>query len=471
MNEDALKTFRSLLSADEITTPDSPDYQSHSQTWAANKHRSPSVVIRPASTRALSKALAFLYTTDLDFAIYGQGFSSASARDVLINTSAFNSFHFDAQGEVVTIGAGQTWSHIYRKLAEVAPGYGIVGARTPCVGVAGTIVCGGYSWVSSEHGCISDPYNLLDAQVVKYDGSVVWASQEPEGESGLLWALRGGGGGFGVITQLKLRVFTYPEKIWAGPILIPRERLEDVAEGIAAFLSEPVDPKITMFLYIVKGKLLESIGTDSDMLVIHAFDANGEEHGRDCFSWALEIPGAIDQSRVTDLADVAGLQDKAGTVKGTMNQFWQPLLLKDITKEHVLRAVEWSDEISKIDAALGDCTYLIFELLSSRDPINGPSSCAWPRPPGAKHILLLGTGCPADAEADKEKLARDLAIKAPAQVLGPNADFSVLPSGLEDYHDVDKIWGPHVEQLQELRRRYDPRCRFKGAVNVPAGSM
>lgn len=61
------------------------------------------------------------------------------------------------------------------------------------MGIAGTIVTGGLSWLSAEYGCISDPANMLDVKVVKYDGSVVWASTEPD----LLWACRGGGGGFG----------------------------------------------------------------------------------------------------------------------------------------------------------------------------------------------------------------------------------------------------------------------------------
>ena len=71
----------------------------------------------------------------------------------------------------------------------------VVGARTPAVSVGGTVVTGGLSWLSAEYGCISDPDNMLDAQVVKYDGSVVWASSEPD----LLWTMRGGGGGFGGI--------------------------------------------------------------------------------------------------------------------------------------------------------------------------------------------------------------------------------------------------------------------------------
>lgn len=66
-------------------------------------------------------------------------------------------------------------------------------ARTPSIGVGGTILNGGLSWMSTEYGCISDPVNFIDAEVVKYDGSVVMASKEPD----LLWALRGSGGGFG----------------------------------------------------------------------------------------------------------------------------------------------------------------------------------------------------------------------------------------------------------------------------------
>ncbi|KAI9926212.1 hypothetical protein ASPWEDRAFT_53453 [Aspergillus wentii DTO 134E9] len=452
----------SLLHTDEIITPDSPDYLTSIQTWAAQKQSSPCLVIRPITIDALSKTLAHLYATNLDFAIYGHGFSSASAKDVVVNMSAFDNLHLDAQSESVIIGAGQTWADVYQKLSKVAPEYGIVGARTPCVGVAGTILSGGFSWLSSEYGCISDPVNMLDAKVVKYDGSAVWASAEPD----LLWALRGGGGGFGVLVQVKLRLFPYPQRIWAGEILIPRERLEHVAEGIANFVAQPVDPKVTLFLYVVKGRLLQSIGTDSDMLVLHVFDAHGEEHGRTNFQWALNIPGAVDQTMITTLAGVANLKDKAHIVKGTMKQFCQPLLLREISQDTIINAIRWFEGIRNVDESIADCTYLIFELLSSRDPVGGISSCAWPRPSGTNHILLLGIGCPADAGPDKERRARDLAIQAPSMVSGDNAEIHVLPNGFEDYHDQTKIWGPHLAKLQSLRRQLDPRGRFKGAVEA-----
>ncbi|KAJ0417906.1 FAD binding domain-containing protein [Aspergillus carlsbadensis] len=461
--ETQLHALRSLLQSNEILTPDSPGYSSHSQTWAVQKQLAPRLVVKPTSVETLSKVIAHLYSTTLDFAIYGHGCMSTSAKDVLVNTSAFNDFHFDPHSESVTVGAGQTWADVYRKMEEEAPGYGVVGARTPSVGVAGTIVTGGISWLSNEHGCISDPANMLDAKVVKYDGSVVWASSEPE----LLWALRGGGGGFCVIVSVVLRVFPYPQDIWAGPILVPRGQLEQVANGLMGFLAREPDPKVTMFLYVLKKKLLASLGNiDSDMLVIHAYDANGEAHGRECFRWALDIPGAIDQTSVTTFAGIAKLQDKVDTAKGTMKQIFVPLVLQDLPKEIIINAIKWFEDLEGVDESIANCTYLIFEGLCCRDPAGSNDNVAWPRPPGGKHVLLLGPGCPADAGPDKEKLMRDLAIEAPSKVLGKDAEINYLPNGYEEYLDPKLFWGSHLAKLQTLRKKYDPKDRLKGAIKL-----
>ncbi|KAK5703397.1 hypothetical protein LTS12_028335, partial [Elasticomyces elasticus] len=302
---------------------------------------------------------------------------------------------------------------------------------------------------------------MFDVKVVKYDGSVVWASTEP----GLLWACRGGGGGFGVIVEVVLRVFKYPQDIWAGSILVPRSELPRVADSIVQFLSNPVDPKVTMMMYVVKKKLLESFRVDTDMVVIHAFDACGEEHGRACFKWALDIPGAIDKTMITNLLGVSALQGKVHTIKGTLKQYWAPMLLHEISKEMILNAVNWNEEIQRTNSSVGDNTYLIFELLCSCDPVGAPiSSCAWPRPAGAQHILLLGPGCPFNAGEETENFARDVAIKAPSKIVGDTQDVHVIPNLVEDFHDLKEIWGAHFDRLQGLRRVYDPRNKLKGAI-------
>lgn len=98
------------------------------ETWAAQKNLNPTLVIRPTSVHSPSKAVAYLYTTSLDSATYGHGFSSASARDVLINISSLDKFEFEAHSGLVTIRTGQTWANVCPTLGQMAPEYG---SKTP----------------------------------------------------------------------------------------------------------------------------------------------------------------------------------------------------------------------------------------------------------------------------------------------------------------------------------------------------
>lgn len=68
------------------------------------------------------------------------------------------------------------------------------------------------------------------------------------------------------------------------------------------------------------------------------------------------------------------------------------------------------------------------------------SSCAWPRPAGAQHILLLGPGCPFNAGEETENFARDVAIKAPSKIIGDTQDAHVIPNLVEDFHDLKEVF-------------------------------
>lgn len=146
--------------------------------------------------------------------------------------------------------------------------------------------------MSSELGLSSDPQNMLDAQVVLMDGSVLWASSDSE----LLWALRGGGGRFGVVTAFKLRAHKYPQKVYSGMILYPREALDELAKKVPKFAAENTDPKVAMHFYCLDMTNGAFVGKPSvPGLGLLVYDAHGEEHGRnEAFKWALEIPGATD---------------------------------------------------------------------------------------------------------------------------------------------------------------------------------
>jgi FAD/FMN-containing dehydrogenase len=107
----------------DTTVPSSATYGTDTSTWAAQKNFRPQKVIRPKSVDALSKALSYLNTTNIDFAVRGSGMGSSSAKDLLISTTAFDDFHFDKEAEIVTLGAGLLWRDYYARMAEVAPDY------------------------------------------------------------------------------------------------------------------------------------------------------------------------------------------------------------------------------------------------------------------------------------------------------------------------------------------------------------
>ena len=179
---------------------------------------------------------------------------------------------------------------------------------------------GGFSWLSSQYGCISDPSNLLDVQVVTADGEAKWASSDPD----LLWALRGTGTGFAIATHFKLRARKLPNhnKIWSGPILVPRSARVDVAQGIMSMVEKEkagkLDGKTAMFCFMMQKENLAMFGSDQDMIMMHAFDARGEEAGRAEFEWAFKIEGAVDMTKGDlTMREVAALQ-------GMLNVGWWP---------------------------------------------------------------------------------------------------------------------------------------------------
>ena len=303
MTDAEVAKLQALLSPEEVVSQKSPAYKEESKTWAIQADKHPSIVVIPKTLETLRKVITYANSTNLDIGIRCTGIGSATAKDVLISLSAFKSFSFDPHEETITFGAGHCWGEIDEKMEEQASGYAAVSARCTYVGVGGSILHGGQSWLSSEHGLSCDPQNLLDAQVVKMDGSVLWASSEPD----LLWALRGGGGSFGVVVAFKMRVYKAPNSIFSGQIVYPPEALHDVARETAAFAARCSDPKMAMHLYCLDMTGGTYAGKDAKPgLAICAYDANGLEHGRSekGFKWALDIPGAVDHTKTFTFREV-----------------------------------------------------------------------------------------------------------------------------------------------------------------------
>lgn len=327
----AIQLVRDALAADEILAPGHPEYDRQSQVWAVQSDLHPQVVARPNSIEGLSTLLKTLDGTSLNVSVRSQGFGNGTAKDVLISMTTFDSFKCDMENETITIGTGQTWSSVDEKVEKHCPGYATLSTRCGFLGVGGTIVHGGLSWASSEYGVAARPGNLLDAQVVKADGTILWASTEPD----LLWCLRGGGHGFGLVVKVKVKIFPYPPKIFSGRLVYPGSSLHEVAREVAAFTRRVHDRKCCMHLYCMTAeentaeefpedyaigdrKDSWSRGMDSSQISIWVYDAHGEEHARSDqgFGWAFKITGAKDNAMNLSYKETNRLGSEfAGTAK------------------------------------------------------------------------------------------------------------------------------------------------------------
>ncbi|KAF9880564.1 cysteine desulfurase [Colletotrichum karsti] len=460
----ALEPLMQNLSSGSVVTSKHDTYAFHCEPYAIQKQLYPPVVLVPSSTDELATILRFLYASDLDFTIRGLGFKSPSAKDVVVSMMNFKDISYDSVKKIATVGASATWSEVVTYMEKIDPEYSVPVARTPSIGVAGTILNGGLSWMSTEFGCICDPVNFLDAEVVKYDGTVVMASQEPE----LLWALRGSGGGFGIITKVLLRAHQYPTDIWSGLVLVPRKYLPQLIDEMVEFNRSFPHPKITYFMYIMPERLLHTVleqeePNASDSVIFHVYDALGEAHGRSAFRWVLDKPGAIDRTRITNMKGVVDMQRNAAALRGKMKTLYAPMALADVDRGILTRAVEFYDRLGSLDKSIQDISTIVFECLLFRPPIGGTAEVAWPRSPDLNHLLLLIASCPADGSKDQEELLRQISVDAPKDVLQDKLDeVEVNPAGLEpDYHSVQAVYREHHDKLLELRKRYDPKRRFK----------
>jgi FAD/FMN-containing dehydrogenase len=118
-----LKELKTLVSPDEILTSDSPVWKTNTETWSAAHYLNPKLVLRPTSVESLSRIVAFVGKTDLDFKVRSQGYGNASAKDVLISLTAFDQFEWDEKNKVVTLGPGMPWAKYYDEMPKVAPGW------------------------------------------------------------------------------------------------------------------------------------------------------------------------------------------------------------------------------------------------------------------------------------------------------------------------------------------------------------
>ena len=218
-----------------VLTPEDPAYDDARTVWAAHIDRRPALIARVASPEDVARVIADARKTGAELAVRSGGHSPAghgvSDGGIVLDLSALRSFELDAAKRTAWAGAGLTAGAFTLAAGErgLATGFGDTGS----VGIGGITLAGGIGFLVRKHGLTID--NLLAAEVVTADGRLrhVDAQTEPE----LFWALRGGGGNFGVVTRLKYRL--HPVDTIVGGLLVLPATPAVIAGFVAAAEAAP----------------------------------------------------------------------------------------------------------------------------------------------------------------------------------------------------------------------------------------
>jgi len=232
----ALETLRRDFGGD-IIEPGAAAYEAASRSVLVPG--SPAVVLRPKTVGDVRAGVAFAAAAGLALSVRGggHGFPGFGTNDggVVLDLGALSAVEVvDADRHVVRIGGGATWGQVTNALAP--HGLAISSGDTRSVGVGGLTLGGGIGWKVRKYGLALD--SLVAAELVTADGEAVRASADENPE--LFWALRGGGGNFGVVTAFEFAAHPTTDIIF-GQIAFPATEAATVLRGWADYLRTAPD--------------------------------------------------------------------------------------------------------------------------------------------------------------------------------------------------------------------------------------
>jgi FAD/FMN-containing dehydrogenase len=223
--EPALARLRTQLSGTVLTAGEA-GYDVARSVWNGEVDRYPAVVVRPAGPADVATALGYAQEAGLDVSVRGGGHNYGGAAVVdgglVIDLSSLDAITVDPASRTARCGGGATWGRLDAATQEHA--LAVPGGTISHTGVGGLTLGGGFGWLTGKHGLSCD--NLLSAEVVTAGGETVRASATEHTD--LFWALRGGGGNFGVVTEFEFRV--HP----VGPIVHLGLFFWGLDDGVAA---------------------------------------------------------------------------------------------------------------------------------------------------------------------------------------------------------------------------------------------
>jgi hypothetical protein len=441
--------------AGELIGPSDANYAEARKLFNAMIDRKPAVIARCTSSAAVGQAIGFARGHDLPLAIRGGGHNGGGLGSVddgvVVDLSGLRSVTVDPAARAVRVGGGCTW-------AEVDAATHAHGLAVPCgvistTGVGGLTLGGGLGHLTRAYGLTID--NLLSAEVVLADGTLTTtaADQEPE----LFWALRGGGGNFGVVTEFTFRAHEVSNVV-GGPTFWPIEQTGEVLAAYREFL--PTLPRnatgFFCFHHVPPGPPFpEAIHLRKVCGIVWCIDASDEEAQR------LMAPMlAVGEPLMNGAGRVPlpALNAAFDPVYSPGDQwYWRADFVNEITDEALARNAEWATNMPTWKS--GSHIYPIDG--AAHDVAPGDTPWAYRNAQYAQVIIGVDSD-PASAPQLKDWTIGYWEALHPYSAGGAYVNFMMDEGDAR----VRATYGDNYDRLARAKAMYDPNNAFRINQNI-----
>jgi FAD/FMN-containing dehydrogenase len=409
--------------------------------------RRPSMIARCRGSADVVDAVAFARANRLEIAVRGGAHSMAGRSTVegglVIDLSLMKAVHVDPRARRARAQGGVTWGDLNRETQAHA--LATTGGVVSTTGIAGLTLGGGLGWLMAKHGLAVD--NLLSVEVVTADGRILTASEEEHAD--LFWALRGGGGNFGVATWFEYRLHPVGPVVTGGFVGHPFERAREVLRFFRDITAGAPDE-----LGMVAGLLH---GPDGSRLAAIAMCHCGDPAAGQAAAARVKSFGspAVDIIGPLSYCDQNSLLD-AAYPKGALN-YWKSNFLAALSDEAIDAAV---DSFARVASPMSQ---LFFEHVHGKAASVPVAATAFPhRGEGFNTLIISQWAEPADTERGL-RWARDTdAAMGRFYKSGRYANYQ----SDEGADVVAAAYGPNYARLRETKSKYDPDNVFHLNLNI-----
>ena len=426
--------------------------------WNLAVDQRPAAVALPAHAEDVAATVRFAREHGLRVAPQTTGHNAAPIesleRTVLVKTSALKEIHIDPLRRRARVGAGVEWAEVTGPAA--AHGLAALGGSSPDVGVVGYTLGGGIGWLGRRYGLAAN--HVLAIELVTADGALRRVDEDHDAD--LFWALRGGGGNFGVVTAIEFALFPHAE-VYAGAMLWPAERASEVLHRWREWTLTAPD-EVTTSARVLQVPPMPDVPEPlrgRAFVVIDGAFTGTEEEGRALLEPLRELGPEMDMFA---MIPAPGLQkihmDPESPVPGLSDH----ALLGELPAEAIDALVAAADPAAGSPLVVVELRQLGGAL--SRHPEHGAGALG--ALDAAYGLFALGVPTdPAAIAAIEAHLALLRGALAPYETGGKYLNFAERPT------DAATMFRPEAyRRLRDVKAAYDPAGLFRANHPIAAAS-